>query len=39
MFKVIGATVVYGFAIYGLIVWMKKMNLIERPKDELCPGE
>jgi len=26
MFKIIGATVVYGFAIYGLLVWAGKSN-------------
>jgi hypothetical protein len=26
MFKIIGATVVYGFAIYGLVTWLLKSN-------------
>ncbi len=35
MFKIIGATVVYGFAIYGFIVWAKKHNQVnETPKGE-----
>ena len=24
MFRIIGATVVYGFALYGLIVWLEQ---------------
>ena len=33
MFKIIGAVVVYGLAIYGLVTWLGKVNE-ELPKPE-----
>lgn len=35
MFKIIGAVVVYGFATYGLITWLKKVKE-EHPKPEIA---
>ena len=34
MFKIIGAAVVYGFATYGLITWLRKFKKNEEPVKE-----
>ena len=34
MFKFIGATVVYGFAIYGLLTWLQKLDIDTKDIDE-----
>ena len=33
MFKVIGATVVYGFATYGLFVWLDELYGEKHPQE------